>query len=73
MSGAHSDINNETISKNWSVIKYLTAFIGLLLLLEFAYFLYTAHSSVEITLICIFIFSVITNIPIFYSMYKQLG
>jgi hypothetical protein len=55
----------------WLVAKRIAVLIGILLLLEYAYFVNTASSSFEVTLICIFIFALISNIPILYSLYKD--
>ncbi|MGV3508630.1 MAG: hypothetical protein ACO1N7_05015 [Sphingobacteriaceae bacterium] len=55
----------------WNMAKTMTVITGILLLLEFTYFAYTTSSSFEITLICIFIFGLLANIPLFYSLYKS--
>jgi hypothetical protein len=55
----------------WSVAKRMIVFIAVLLLLEYVYFVHTASSSFEVTLICIFIFTLISNIPILYTLYKN--
>ena len=55
----------------WSVAKRIIVLIGVLLLLEYMYFVHTASSSFEVTLICIFIFTLISNIPILYTLYKN--
>ena len=55
----------------WNMAKTMTVIIGILLLLEFTYFAYTTNSSFEITVICIFIFGLLANIPLFYSLYKN--
>jgi len=55
----------------WLVAKRIAVLIGVLLLLEYMYFVNTANSSFEVTVICIFIFTLISNIPILYSLYKN--
>lgn len=55
----------------WLVAKRIAVLIGVLLLLEYIYFVDTASSSVEVTLICILIFTFISNIPILYSLYRN--
>lgn len=54
----------------WCLAKKITVFIGIVLLLEMLYFLKTASSSLEITMLCIFVFALISNMPIFYKLYK---
>ena len=55
----------------WIVAKWIILLIGVLLIFEFLYFVNTANSSFEITVICIFLFALISNIPILYSLYKK--
>ncbi|MFD2160796.1 hypothetical protein ACFSJU_00185 [Paradesertivirga mongoliensis] len=55
----------------WLFAKRITALIGVILLLEMMYFVATASSSLEITVICIVLFAMIGNIPILYNLYKS--
>ncbi|MEJ6980565.1 hypothetical protein WG906_08905 [Pedobacter sp. P351] len=55
----------------WIVAKWVVLLIAILLVFEFLYFVNTANSSLEITIICIFLFALISNIPILYSFYKK--
>lgn len=56
----------------WSLAKRITIFIGIILLIEFMYFIQTATSLFEITIICIFIFAMLGNMPLFHSLYKRM-
>lgn len=55
----------------WLFAKRITVLIGVILLLEMMYFVATASSSLEITVICIVLFAMIGNIPILYNLYKS--
>ncbi len=54
----------------WVLAKKFAASIGILLFLELVYFMLTANSPLEITVICIIAFSLVINVPTIYHFYK---
>jgi hypothetical protein len=63
---------DQTSFQAWVLAKKAAVFIGVLIFIELIYFLLTASSAIEITVISIVAFSFLINIPVFRHFYNTL-